>query len=311
MEITQSIEIMKSLADTSRLQVLNSLMEKPQYVEELSHRLNLAVSTVSFHLKKLEKAGLVIKRKEQYYTMYSPRSDIFNLTLRELTSFNNMNKFAQEERIKKYRDKVIKTFFKRGKLLKLPVQRKKKLIVLDEFLQKFERGTKYSEKQVNDIITHAFGDYCTVRRLMIEENMMKRKGGIYEVVNKNEKGKLKMADKKELIKEYKRTLRPMGLYIVKNLENGKILIGSSKDLPGRLNRFKFELEFGTGANKELLADYKKLGPDKFTFEVLDKLEPKEDPEYDYTEDLQALEDLWLDKLKPFGEKGYNKIPKKK
>ena len=311
MEISHSIEIMKSLADTSRLQVLNSLMEKPQYVEELSHRLNLAVSTVSFHLKKLEKAGLVVKKKDQYYTMYSLRGDVFDLTLRELTSFNNMNKFAQDERIKKYRDKVIKTFFKRGKLIKLPVQRKKKLIVLDEFLQKFKTGRKYSEKEVNDIINTMFEDYCTVRRLMIEERMMKRNGGVYEVVSKKEKGNLKMADKKELIKEYKRTLRPMGIYIVKNLVNGKILIGSSKDLPGRLNRFKFELEFGTGANKELLADYKKLGPDKFTFEVLDELEPKEDPGYDYTEDLQALEDLWLDKLRPFGDKGYNKIPKKK
>lgn len=311
MEISQSIEIMKSLADTSRLHVLNSLMEKPQYVEELSHRLNLAVSTVSFHLKKLEKAGLVVKKKEQYYTIYSLRDDIFNLTLRELTAFNNMNKYAQEERIKKYREKVKKTFFKRGKLLKLPVQRKKKLIVLDEFLHKFKTGKKYTEKEVNEIITPLFDDYCTVRRLMIEEKMMKRSGGVYEVIGKKEKGKLKMTDKKEIIKEYKRTLRPMGIYIVKNHENGKILIGYSRDLPGRLNRFKFELEFGTGANKELLADYKKLGPDKFSFEVLDTLDPKEDPGYDYTEDLEALEEMWLDKLKPFGEKGYNKIPKKK
>lgn len=56
MEIAKSIEIMKALADSSRLQALNILMEKPQYVEELAHRLNLAVSTVSFHLKKLEAA---------------------------------------------------------------------------------------------------------------------------------------------------------------------------------------------------------------------------------------------------------------
>ena len=63
MGIKENIEIMKSLADASRLQVLNSLMEKPQYVEEIAQRMNLAVSTVSFHLKKLEKAGLVYKTK--------------------------------------------------------------------------------------------------------------------------------------------------------------------------------------------------------------------------------------------------------
>ena len=71
MNIERSIEIMKSLADTSRLRVLNVIMEKPHYVEEISHKLDLAASTVSFHLKKLESAGLVQQKKEQYYIIYS------------------------------------------------------------------------------------------------------------------------------------------------------------------------------------------------------------------------------------------------
>jgi len=90
MEIEKSIEIIKSLADTSRLRVLNSLMIKPQYVEELANRMNLAVSTVSFHLKKLEKAGLINKQKEQYYVIYSLNEGLFNKSLRELTSFENI-----------------------------------------------------------------------------------------------------------------------------------------------------------------------------------------------------------------------------
>jgi DNA-binding transcriptional ArsR family regulator len=52
-DIAKSIEIMKLLADISRLHVLIFLMDKPQYVEELTYMLNLAVSTVSFHLKKM------------------------------------------------------------------------------------------------------------------------------------------------------------------------------------------------------------------------------------------------------------------
>ncbi len=187
MEISKSIEIMKSLADTSRLQVLNAVLQKPQYVEELAHRINLAVSTVSFHLKKLEKAGLVCKKKDQYYLVYQVNDEIFNLTLRELTSFDNIEKFVQDERINKYRQKVLKTFVKNKRLTKLPVQRKKKLIILDEFVKKFESGKKYAENEVDSLINETYEDHCTIRRLLIEEGIMQRENQIYWLKEDGEK----------------------------------------------------------------------------------------------------------------------------
>lgn len=185
MGISENIEIMKSLADASRLQVINSLIDKPQYVEELAERINLAVSTVSFHLKKLEKAGLVYKTKEQYYIVYHIREEIFNKTLRELACFENLEKYVQEERIEKYRQKVLKTFFKNKKLIKIPVQWKKRMIVLDEFIKKFDAGKKYSEEEVNDIIMQSYDDYCTIRRLLIDLKIMTRQNQVYWLLNKN------------------------------------------------------------------------------------------------------------------------------
>lgn len=170
---------MKSLADASRLRVLNALQTKPHCVEELANRLNLAESTVSFHLKKLENAGLVQKDKEQYYVVYRIRENIFNLTLKELTSFNNLDEFIENERIEIYRHKVLKAFFKKDKLLKLPVQYKKKMIVLDEFVKKFKPGKRYNEDKVNDLIKESYDDYCTIRRLMIEEGIMSRENQVY------------------------------------------------------------------------------------------------------------------------------------
>jgi len=69
---------------------------------------------------------------------------------------------------------VLKAFFKKGKLAKLPVQHKKKLIILDEFAKMFKHGKKYEEKQVDDIINKVYDDHCTIRRLLIEEYIMKR-----------------------------------------------------------------------------------------------------------------------------------------
>lgn len=179
---------MKSLADTSRLRVLNALMQKPHYVEEISHKLDLASSTISFHLKKLEEAGLVKQKKEQYYIIYSINEKLFDMSLKELTNFDNIEQYAQDKRIKAYRKNVLNAFFKNNKLVRLPVQRKKRLIVLDEFIKKFKTGRIYSEQEVNDIIVKHYDDYCQVRRALIDEKIMKRKKQVYELVKTSASG---------------------------------------------------------------------------------------------------------------------------
>ena len=112
-------------------------------------------------------------------------------------------------------------------------------------------------------------------------------------------------NKKELISQYKQTIQPMGVYQIKNTQSGKLFIGSAKNLPGKINSNKFQLKNGSHFNKKLQNDYNEIGEEKFTFEVLDYLKPNDDSAYNYTGDLKALEDLWLENLQPYGEKGYN------
>jgi hypothetical protein len=181
MEIADSICIMKALADSSRLMVFRSLMDGPQYVEQLAERFDLAPSTVSFHLKKLEQAGLVEATKEQYYVIYRINAEILERTLKELTCFDNIQRYVEDERLEKYRQKVIHTFFKRQKLMRLPAQRKKRLIVLEEFSRKFKPDVIYKETEVNDIIGKSFADYCTIRRELVEEQMMQRENREYRL----------------------------------------------------------------------------------------------------------------------------------
>lgn len=116
-------------------------------------------------------------------------------------------------------------------------------------------------------------------------------------------------DRKALIREYKESRRPIGVFGVRNTVNGKSLVGASTDLPGMLNRQRFQLEAGIHPNRELQKDWNEFGPDAFAFEVLDTLPPPEQPDYDPSDDLRALEALWLDKLSPFDERGYNARPK--
>ncbi len=318
MEISDSINIMKALSDSSRLMIVNSLMEKPQYVEELAQRLNLAVSTVSFHLKKLEAANLVFKRKEQYYVIFHLNDNIFYTTLKDLTSFTNEHKTIQDERIAAYKEKVFKTFFSKGKLVKLPSQHKKKIIVLEEILKLFSKNKIYPEKEIDSVIENVFDDYCAIRRLFIDNKMMFRNSGKYKlnpgyalsfnnnemtfIGNKSAKqrtgqtGTIKMENRKEIIKKYKMTHTPMGVYKINATGSDNFYVGSSLNLNAIFNRHKFELGSGFHPIKELQDAWNKNGEEGIKFEIIDRLEPKEDPLYKYNEDIKTLEDLWMDKL---------------
>ena len=59
------------------------------------------------------------------------------------------------------------------------MQRRKKLICYQVIAEKFEIGRVYSEKEVNEIISPIWEDYCTVRRDMIGESIFSREGGKY------------------------------------------------------------------------------------------------------------------------------------
>lgn len=114
-----------------------------------------------------------------------------------------------------------------------------------------------------------------------------------------------MSSKKDLIREYKQRIAPMGVFRVTNSANGKILVGSSKSLDTKFNSILFQLRIGRFPNPALQADFETCGEAAFSYEIVDTLEPKDDPLYNYDDDLKTLEELWLDKLRPYGEKGYN------
>ena len=75
------LQLFKCLADRSRLRIVQSLLREDMYAERLAQRLGVTPATVSFHMKKLEEAGLVTSRSEQYYTVYTLRRDDLTLPL--------------------------------------------------------------------------------------------------------------------------------------------------------------------------------------------------------------------------------------
>jgi group I intron endonuclease len=117
-------------------------------------------------------------------------------------------------------------------------------------------------------------------------------------------------DKHQLKLEYKNRSPKMGIYQIRNKVNGKIFVGSALNLDGIVNRYEFAARFDWrwNGNPILQQDMDEYGPENFCIEIVDQLTPKEDPSYNYSEDLKTLEELWLERLQPYEGRGYNKRP---
>ncbi|MDF2927197.1 MAG: hypothetical protein K0R57_6111 [Paenibacillaceae bacterium] len=122
--------------------------------------------------------------------------------------------------------------------------------------------------------------------------------------------------KKEIATAYKQTFRRMGIYQIRNAQNGKIFVDGSMDLDGSRNRLEFQRQTNMCTMFELKADWALYGKDSFVFEELDEIKPREETLSDpselkaYKEEVNELLELWLEKLQPYGDQGYNK-PKRK
>ena len=168
--MNDNLNLLKLLADETRLEILNILMREDSYVEKIACDLSLTPATICYHLKKMEVAGVVNCSRSQFYIIYSLNRDIFDKPLIELIKKDEQTVDTEE----KYKKEVLSRFFKYGKLTQLPNQRKKREIVLYEIAKCFENGRRYNEKEVNEIILRYNEDYCTIRREMIAFGIMAR-----------------------------------------------------------------------------------------------------------------------------------------
>jgi len=118
-----------------------------------------------------------------------------------------------------------------------------------------------------------------------------------------------MKSKQDIKREYKERKKTAGVFQVKNIANGKVLLGSSLNLEGPLNAHKFLLTIGRHLNEALQREWNEYGSDKFVFEILEVVKVKDDPNFNLSDELTLLEEIWLERLQPFGERGYNKDSK--
>lgn len=113
-------------------------------------------------------------------------------------------------------------------------------------------------------------------------------------------------NRKELLEQYKQLKTYMGVTKITNNTSGKIYVAAYPNLKNKWLSLQGQLEMGMHINAQLQKDWKKLGPEAFTYEVLE--EKKTDDVTDVRWELKQMEKQWLVKLQPYGDRGYNKLP---
>lgn len=69
---------------------------------------------------------------------------------------------------------VALAFMREGRLTSLPVRRSYRMAALELLAERFEVGRSYAEPEVNALLAGDAPDHATLRRLLVDEGLLRR-----------------------------------------------------------------------------------------------------------------------------------------
>jgi hypothetical protein len=186
MQLDKVVNYHKALADPTRIKILILLADGELNGQVLAEKLYVSPATITHHVAKLREASLINERRVKN-TVYFSLNDYFiknngSVTENLIYRKNNGGADILDDEHKRMKESVLKNFFTlEGKLKSIPVQLKKKMIVLEQLVSNLDKGRKYTEKELNEFIKHFHEDFATIRREFIMHQFMFRENQIYEL----------------------------------------------------------------------------------------------------------------------------------
>lgn len=171
--IAERVVMLKVIADETRLRILGLLAEEPRTGKQLADALGLTAPTISHHMRRLIDVGVVMEERDAQRHIYAINGGLLRSVRSEAT--------PESVKADSERARVMKHFFKDGKLTTLPANRKQRVHVLHYLLEQFEPGREYPEKEVNALLGSYNEDYATLRRELVDYGYLNRDKGIYRV----------------------------------------------------------------------------------------------------------------------------------
>jgi hypothetical protein len=172
--VPDAAAIVGLLADDARRRVVAALVLGAVTVEEVRAATGLGVREVASGLARLVDAELVVRGDDGTHVLLAEafrRAAIAAAPARpEPDPTGDVGEDAA---------RVLRTFLRGGRLVSIPMQHGKKLVVLDRLAQEFDVGARYSERQVNGILRRFHDDVAALRRYLVDEGFLDREAGEY------------------------------------------------------------------------------------------------------------------------------------
>jgi hypothetical protein len=168
--------VLALLVAGDRLPVVAALVLGAQTIDDIAERTELAPRDVLRVLTRLDSAGLA--------SVDGSRWTLHTEILREVVTGHHWPpaEHAPSGEISDAPPEhaaVLRAFFRGGRLVRVPAQRTKRLVVLDRLARDFELGVRYPEVEVNEILVAYHPDYAALRRYLVEEDFLARENGVY------------------------------------------------------------------------------------------------------------------------------------
>lgn len=173
-DLPDPASLLALLVAGDRLPVVAALVLGAKALPEVAERAGLPPRDVLRVLTRLESAGLA-----------SVEGDEWTLHVDVLREVVTTNRWPARDANPAIRDAgpqsaaVLRAFFRGHRLVRVPAQRNKRLVVLDFLARDFEPGARYTEDEVNERLAARHPDYAALRRYLVDEGFLARESGIY------------------------------------------------------------------------------------------------------------------------------------
>lgn len=168
-------DFLRLVLDAPRLAVVGALAQGPTDADGLAARSGIPRRTVLETLGALVQGGLASRDGDGVYTL--DRDALADLALslpqRQPPASAVFYGMTDDERA------VLARFFRGERLVEVPAQRAKRLVVLERIALEFEPGVHYPEREVDERIHRFHDDHATIRRYLVDEGFLDRAGGEY------------------------------------------------------------------------------------------------------------------------------------
>ena len=175
--MTYPTDILRVFADPKKVKLLGQLCDEPLPLHTLARAAGLSETETTGLVQSLQAAELLDQTfaEDGFRWQYKPKA-VFE-ALRETKAAMGPTDLPQGASA--LDAKVLSDFFVNGRLKIIPVQRKKREVVLRYLAEKFAPDRTYTEQEVSFLLLNYHEDYASLRREMVDTGLMERANGIY------------------------------------------------------------------------------------------------------------------------------------